>query len=322
MAETTTVAAKAKKHRSPTYPGINLQQAIKRTSEFYEKEHRNSASFKAAVSHWDYSEKSSGALVTAAALKSFGLLDEVDSGSGRTFQVSALGLKIVADKRPDSTERDAAIREAALRPKIHAEIWRKYNGRVPSDAELQYRLENDWHFNTNVIGTFIKELRDTISFAKLTESDKVGETGKGVEPEHQLKIGDYVQWVSQGIEQFTEFKRIAGFSEDGIYAFLENEKTGVPVGELEIGEAPKKEHPPYTPPPILRFTKAQLRHPAGGSEMRQDVFSLDNGGEVTISWPVPLTQEMVTDIKDWLKIVERKISRSTSAPTPPEEPAG
>lgn len=45
--------------------------------------------------------------------------------------------------------------------------------------------------------------------------------------------------------------------------------------------------------------------------MRQDIFSLDNGGEVTISWPVPLTQDMVTDIKDWLKIVERKIARST-----------
>jgi hypothetical protein len=26
----------------------------------------------------------------------------------------------------------------------------------------------------------------------------------------------------------------------------------------------------------------------------------------------PLTQEMITDIKDWLKIVEREISRSTA----------
>ena len=53
--------------------------------------------------------------------------------------------------------------------------------------------------------------------------------------------------------------------------------------------------------------------------MRQDVFSLDNGGEVTISWPVPLTEEMITDIKDWLKIVGRKISRSTEKPTNQEE---
>ena len=74
MEETPLPTIKAKKHRSPTYPGINLQAAIKRATEFYEREHRNPASFRAAVSHWDYSEKSSGALVAVAALKSFGLV--------------------------------------------------------------------------------------------------------------------------------------------------------------------------------------------------------------------------------------------------------
>jgi hypothetical protein len=301
MADTPIAALKAKKHRSPAYPGIDLQQAIKRTAEFYEKEHRNPASFKAAVSHWDYSEKSSGALITAAALKSFGLLDEIEGGSGRTFQVSALGLRIVADKRPESSERDVAIHQAALKPKIHAEIWRKYNGRMPSDAELQYRLENDWHFNVNAIGPFIKELRDTISFAKLSESDKVGEVLDDETPEVEVKVGDWVQWVSQGVEQFRQLKKVTGFSDDGTYAFLEGEKTGVPLKELEVGEAPVDPLP------------ARRKVAEGNKTMRQDVFSLDNGGEVTISWPAALTQEMVTDIKDWLKIVERKISRSTAA---------
>jgi len=173
MTDVPNAAAKAKRQRSPAYPGINLQNAIKRATEFYDAERRNPASYKAAVSHWGYSEKSSGALVTAAALKSFGLLDELESSVGRTFRLSTLGLKIVADKRPESPERDAAIREAALKPKIHAEIWRKYNGRLPSDAELQFRLENEWHFNTNSIGPFIMLLRETIAFAKLTESDKI-----------------------------------------------------------------------------------------------------------------------------------------------------
>jgi hypothetical protein len=73
----------------------------------------------------------------------------------------------------------------------------------------------------------------------------------------------------------------------------------------EVGEAP----PPPVIPPALR--NPLLRQQAdGGRAMRQDVFSLDCG-DVTISWPVPLTAEMVTDIKDWLKIVERKIARST-----------
>ena len=250
MANAPVAAVKAKRRRSPMYPGINLQQAIKRATEFYDKENRNPASFRAAASHWDYSEKSSGALVTVAALKSFGLLSELESNAGRLFQVSPLGLKMVADKRPESPERDAAIREAALKPKIHAELWRKYNGRLPSDAELQYRLENDWHFNINAIGAFIKELRDTISFAKLTESDKVGELVEDEESEVEVKVGDYVQWVSQGIEQFRQLKRVAGFSDDGKFVLFDGEKTGAPVSELEVGEAP--------PPPPLKAGPAPL----------------------------------------------------------------
>jgi hypothetical protein len=311
LVDTPVSAAKAKKHRSPTYPGINLQQAIKRATEFYDKEHRSPASFKAAVSHWGYSEKSSGALVTAAALKSFGLLNEIEVGSGRTFQVSPLGLKIVADKRPESSERDAAIRDAALKPKIHAELWRKYNGRLPSDAELQYRLENDLHFNANVIGAFIKELRDTISFAKLSESDKVGEAREEETGPLEVKTGDYVQWVSQGADQFQALKKVIGFSDDARYAFIEGEKTGVPVAELEVGDAPILPDPPLAPPPAA---PRNTRFKECGKSMRNEVFSLDDGGEVVITWPSPLPADVITDIKDWLKIVERKIARSSETP--------
>ncbi len=312
MTDAPVAAAKAKKHRSPTYPGINLQQAIKRTSEFYDKEHRNSASYRAATSHWGYSEKSSGGLVTVAALKSFGLLDELESSGGRTFQVSQLGLKIVADKRPASPERDAAIREAALKPKIHAELWRKNNGRLPSDAELQYRLENDWHFNVNVIGGFIKELRETIAFAKLTESDKVGETevddgseedgGEEEHPSEVLKVGDFAQWEHNGVLGFPEPKRIREFSSDGFYAFVEGQYAGIPVSELIPAEAPsgKPQHQtPLTPPP-----------PASKSLMQEFVVPLSEGARAVFQWPVNLSQEDVADLKDSLKILERKIGRS------------
>jgi hypothetical protein len=107
------------------------------------------------------------------------------------------------------------------------------------------------------------------------------------------------------MDQFRELKKVKGFSDDGAYAFFEGEKTGAPVGELEVGETPT----PSIPPPALRNPLLR-QHADGGRAMRQDVFSLDCG-DVTISWPVPLTAEMVTDIKDWLKIVERKIARST-----------
>src|SRR6202521_5703900 len=48
--------------------------------------------------------------------------------------------------------------------------------------------------------------------------------------------------------------------------------------------------------------------------MRQDVFSLAEG-TVTIQWPTPLSADSIQDLKDWLKIVERKIARSVETST-------
>ncbi|HEV2987140.1 MAG TPA: hypothetical protein VG759_01765 [Candidatus Angelobacter sp.] len=252
-------------HRSPAYPAISLSQAIKRAEEFYAKERRNPASFNAAAVHWGYKPTSSGALLAAAALKSYGLLDELETTSGgRTFKVSELGLRIVADKRPDSKEREAAIKEAALKPKIHAEIWRKYNGSLPSDTELSHRLDFDWHFNENSIPVFLKVLRDTISFAKLNNSDNISDGGEdssqaGDDLDSGPKIGDYIQWESLGMLRLPEAKRLQGFSEDGQFAFVEGSDTGIPSSEIIPAEPPAHEAP--KPPTLLRSGgRANMQH--------------------------------------------------------------
>ena len=45
--------------------------------------------------------------------------------------------------------------------------------------------------------------------------------------------------------------------------------------------------------------------------MKQDVFSLAEG-EVVLSWPTPLSADSIEDLKAWLKLMERKIARSTA----------
>ena len=300
---------KKKKHRSPAYPSINLAAAIKRAEEFYRHEVRNPASFNVAATHWGYKPTSSGALLTAAALKSFGLMNELESASGRTLQLSPLGLRIVADKRPDSADREAAIKEAALKPKIHAAIWRKWNGTLPSDAELTYRLENEWEFNVNSISGFVRELRDTISFAKIAASDKVSpgeEDTHDDEESPNVKVGDLIQWESQGMLQFREPKRVRGFSDDGRFVFVGEDPTGIPITEVTVEEAAPADPPK---PPIVVPPLRVMRNSGGSASMRQDIFSLAEG-EVVLSWPTPLSIDSINDLKDWLKIVERKITRS------------
>jgi hypothetical protein len=136
-----------------------------------EKEGRNFAFVGAIADHWGYTPKSSPGLVALAALKKFGLIEEQGSGPTRQARVSPLAEKIILDDRPDSAERLEAIREAALRPAIHAELWQKFGDSVPSDANLRYHLRVEKRFTDSAVSDFIQEFRSTIEFAKLVASD-------------------------------------------------------------------------------------------------------------------------------------------------------
>jgi hypothetical protein len=52
----------------------------------------------------------------------------------------------------------------------------------------------------------------------------------------EIKIGDNVQWTSQGADQFNEPKKVISISEDGNFAFVEGSNTGIPVQELSSTE--------------------------------------------------------------------------------------
>jgi hypothetical protein len=310
-----------KRMRSPAYPYINLETAIKRAKEFYEKEQRNAAPLRVAVKHWGYEEKSSGGTQTAAALISFGLLRDEGTGDKRKVKLTENALRIVLDSRADSEERAEAIRSAALTPKIHQQLWRKWGNNIPSPENLKHTLMLDWQppFNPAAVDGFIKEYKDTIAFAKPDSSATVpladGDTTPELEEDesngkkasqggYTPRIGDYVQWEPKGILQFREPKRVSSISTDGTYAFVDGSSTGLPIGEL-TKQAKPMEHD-STPLPNNRA-------------MRQDIFSLTEG-TVTIQWPTPLSADSIQDLKDWLKIVERKITRSEAPADEAKQP--
>lgn len=175
--EPKTGETKRKRSRSPSYPFVDLEAALKRAKEFYEREQRNPASIGIAVKHWNYNEKSSGGQQTAAALISFGLMRDEGTGSSRKLQLTENAIRILLDQRPDSSERESLIKQAALKPKIHSELWKKWGMSLPSDEQFRYTLTVDWEpqFNEKAADNLIREYKDTIDFAKLTESDNVSE---------------------------------------------------------------------------------------------------------------------------------------------------
>lgn len=171
-------ADKKPRLRSPAYPYINLEEAEKLARIIWEKENRHPVPVSVAAVHWKYGAKSSTGALSVSALKKFGLLKEEGAGDKRTVKLSDLGLDLI--KFADVfEERLKLLKIAALKPEIHKELWTTH--RDASDASLRRYLEFDRKFNGSVVDVVIKEYRDTISFAQLTDADIISDTSGDAE---------------------------------------------------------------------------------------------------------------------------------------------
>jgi len=168
---------KPKKGRSPGYPGVDLERALELTRVLYKQERQHPTAAETVAQHWGMKSVSSQFLTGLSALKKFGLLDALPQRSVQSghVKVSDLALNIILDERAGSPERDAAIRQAALKPDIHANLWREYNGELPSDPNLRFHLVRDLKFTEGGASEFIVEFRRTITFAGLSRADALSD---------------------------------------------------------------------------------------------------------------------------------------------------
>lgn len=173
---TTPKQAKPPKSRSPNYPGIDLGAALARAEQLYTAQRDHPGPVDVILSHWGYAHNSGGGLVAVAALKKFGLLMEEGKGKERTGRLTDLALSIIQDQRPNSPEKAALIKQAALQPAIHREVWERYQGNLPEDPHLLYYLQRERGFTEHGAKGFLTQFRKTIAFAQLAPSDTLGAT--------------------------------------------------------------------------------------------------------------------------------------------------
>jgi hypothetical protein len=289
--------------RSPKYPGITLESAIQRARTFHDCEKRNAANISVALKHWNLAANSSTAHVTIAAMLAYGLMVDTGSGKERKLRLSESALRMILDKRQPSPERELATKEAALKPQMHQNVWRRWGPDLPSHENLRHALIFDWKFNENSADTFIRQYKATIAFAKITSSDELALAPAQDDPtEEQRRVpdaGDYVRWESQGVHQFPVPRRIRSLSENGEFAFVDGSDTGLPVAQLVRAEAPPQTTETTTP----KTTPGKQR-----PGMRQDVFSVAEGDAI-FRWPEVLCAESIEDLKDWMDLMKRKIGR-------------
>lgn len=168
---------RAKKERSPSFPFISLPRALDRAQAFFDAHRKEPTRISAVASTWNYSQSSSGLQQTVAALKQFGLLDELRGEGERRIQISDLARTILTDQRPGARER--GIDEAALRPRLLEEYAKKWVPERPSDGHCLSELELDKGFNAPAAKLFLKVFDETVAYAGIGEGDKTADGDLG-----------------------------------------------------------------------------------------------------------------------------------------------
>lgn len=152
---------KAKRKRSPNFPGIDLGVAVEKARVLFDKEGKHPVAAKVLMKHWGYSEKSSSGLQALGAMRAFGLLD----GSAAALRLTDRALAIL---EPGSSTARESLQAAALAPKIHAELWQEFGGNLPSEDNLAFKLQNQRGFTKGGAKEFIAQFKATLECAGLT----------------------------------------------------------------------------------------------------------------------------------------------------------
>ena len=159
--------------RSPNYPSLTLEKSLDLAKILFSTHGRHAVPLEVVAKDWNVSPKSSYISQHIAALSAYGLIDVEGSKEERKLTISDMAFNIFIDRRPDSQERDALIREAAVKPYMFKRICDDYPDGLPAEHLLDYELVKTHRFNQNAVKDFINVFRKTMDYAKVYECDKI-----------------------------------------------------------------------------------------------------------------------------------------------------
>ena len=134
---------KTPRTRSPSFPIFGIEEAIRRIGQIHGEIHDHKVSVEAIAEALGTNTKSSAFLQSMSTLLQFGLLEDEGRGGERRIGLSHLANDILVWEE-NSRERIAAIKQAALTPPVHREIWSYYKGKMPpSDSAIRVYLQRE-----------------------------------------------------------------------------------------------------------------------------------------------------------------------------------
>ena len=174
MNESAQAPKKKRAGRSPGYPAIDVQTALRRSQELYDNAQQHYSHIHSVARHWGYKPGSGMAATTIAALIKYGFLIAEGSGQDRRVRLTELALDIIKDNRVDSIDRNRNLTKAAFSPEIHNDMHEMYGDNLPSDADLLYELERNRGFTPKGAKEFLGQYKNTLEYVcdLLPDGDK------------------------------------------------------------------------------------------------------------------------------------------------------
>ena len=158
------------KDRSPNYPAIGLRRALELVQKLWDSDKRQPVLTPRAAVNMGFTAKSSAGQLAIAAMRKYGLLDTEGSGDQRKVKLSETAIGLL---NPSASNREQMLKEAALKPAIHAELWNKYGFEGASPGAIHDYLVFERKFTEQAATILIDQYKDTIAFAKLADGDKI-----------------------------------------------------------------------------------------------------------------------------------------------------
>jgi hypothetical protein len=249
---------------SVQFPFINLEKALARAQQLYSADQRgNEMSVSTAFAVWDYSDKSSGGFQTISALKMYGLLEE--GGAGKV-KLTKHALDYFRDERED--HRAQRLQDFATNPPLLMELFNQWGSHVPSDTVARSHLKIDRGLSEQSARAALGIFKENIAFANVKGDDKVAEIKevKGDLKNPPIpKVGDYVQWTSNGVDQFKPPRKVTQIQGDHVW--VHGSQTGIPMNETTIAD----------PPAVIPVAKLATSTQSGASDNNEG-----DGNEISV----------------------------------------
>lgn len=161
--------------RSPNFPGLSLEDAIKAVKSIWDKNRLAPISREAAAKDLGYSGLTGRSLKVLGAMNQHGLIDNVSKGQVRVTQTA----QDILIGFPEAVKR-AAITKAGHTPSLYQGIYDRFEGAIPGENAVRFFLLQNGFTNEGVekalrnfadTNRYVEMYGDSESYEDATESD-------------------------------------------------------------------------------------------------------------------------------------------------------